>query len=137
MAIVQYNITHYTTLFTAHIPFVPHFINQPNDVSATAPFSAVFTCSAGKCGHLNITWYRREGPLPFKSVSTEVSSPTVTTSKLVISNVTNEDVGKYYCIARATRQASWSNEATLYYTGMCNENDQCYEKQFVTIILIG
>ena len=96
---------------------VPLIRTHPTDTIAAAPFSGVFTCSVIGCGHLYITWYRREAPLPTKSKSTEVSSPTVTTSTLVIPNVTNDDVGSYYCIVWANNRASRSNEAALYFSG--------------------
>ena len=103
------------------IPFIsdffPNILTHPTDTSAAAPFSGVFTCSVTGCGHLEITWHRREGSLPNKSESTEVSSPTVTTSTLVIPNVTNDDVGRYYCLIWAESTASLSNDAILYFSG--------------------
>ena len=96
----------------------PHIIAHPTDTSAAAPFSGVFTCSVTGCGHLNITWYRRGGSLPTKSESTEVSSPTVTTSTLVIPNVTSDDVGRYYCLVWANSTASRSNDVILNFSGM-------------------
>ena len=98
-------------------PF-PLILTHTTDTTAAAPFSGLFTCSVTGCGHLNITWYRRGAPLPTKSKSTEVSSPTVTTSTLVIPNVTNDDVGSYYCIVWANNRASKSNTSMLYFSGM-------------------
>ena len=102
-----------------YIDLVPHILTHPIDTSAAAPFSGVFTCSVTGCGHLNITWYRRGSSLPTKSESTEVSSPTVTTSTLVIPNATSDDVGRYYCVVWAKHIASRSNEATLHFAGTC------------------
>jgi len=95
----------------------PHILTHPTGTSAAAPFSGVFTCSVTGCGHLNITWYRRGGSLPTKSESTEISSPTNTTSTLVIPNVTSDDVGRYYCLVWANSTASLSNEAVLVFSG--------------------
>jgi len=99
------------------IGLVPYILTHPTNTSAAAPFSGVFTCSVTGCGYLNIIWHRRGHSLPTKSQSTEASSPTVTTSTLVIPNVTNDDVGRYYCLVWANLIASRSNEATLHFTG--------------------
>jgi len=78
----------------------------------------VFTCSANGYGNLNITWYRAPGLLPDKSRTSEVYSPKVTTSTLVIPNVTNDDVGSYYCVVRANSLGAWSSVAKLSNAGM-------------------
>ena len=96
----------------------PQIIVHPTDTSTAAPFSGVFTCSASGYGHLNITWYRTPGLLPDKSRTSEVYSPVVTTSTLVIPNVTNDDVGSYYCVVKANNLGAWSSKAKLSYTGM-------------------
>ena len=101
----------------SHSGLFPCITTHPNDTSAAAPFSGVFTCSVTGSGHLNITWYRRGGSLPTKSESTEVSSPTVTTSTLFIPNVTSDDVGRYYCLVWANRRGTQSYEAMLYFSG--------------------
>ena len=112
------SITIYFVLFTAQVPFAPHILTHPTDTSAAAPFSGVFTCSVTGCGHLNITWYRRGSSLPTESESTEVSSPTVTTSTLVIPNVTSEvDVGRYCCVVWANKRGAQSNDGVLYFAG--------------------
>ena len=71
-------------LIAASVHYTPRILSHLTDKTAAAPFSGVFTCSVTGCGHLNITWYRREAPLPTKSKSTEVSSPTITTSTLAL-----------------------------------------------------
>ena len=45
-------------------------------------------------------------------------SPEVTISTLVIPNVTNDDVGSYYCVVRANSLGAWSSVAKLSYAGM-------------------
>ena len=45
------------------------------------------------------------------------SSPTIVTSTLIIANVTEEDVGKYYCQVWANNIGSQSERAHLYYSG--------------------
>ena len=96
----------------------PKITTHPTDTSAAAPFSGVFTCSASGYGHLNITWYRTPGLLPDKSRTSEVYSPEVTTSTLVIPNVTNDDVGSYYCVVKAKNLGTWSRVAKLINAGM-------------------
>jgi len=80
----------------------------------------VFTCSVTGCGHLNITWYRRGDSLPTKSESTEISSPTVTTSTLIIPNVTNDDFGRYYCVVWANSRGARSKVGMLQFAGKCD-----------------
>ena len=104
-------------MYLAHTDLGPYILTHPTDTSAAAPFSGVFTCSASGYGHLNITWYRRGGSLSTKSKSTEISSPTVTTSTLVIPNVTNDDVGRYYCFVWANDRAVQSKQASLIFSG--------------------
>ena len=80
----------------------------------------MFTCSAGGHGLLDIKWYRSNvlyKVLPEKSVVSQISSPEVTTSTLVIPNVTNDDVGSYYCVVWAGRQAAQSEIVKLDIAG--------------------
>jgi len=97
-------------------------ITHPTDTSAAAPFSGVFTCSAGGYGHLNISWYREHFPseiLPQKCTTSQLSSEEITTSTLIVPNVTDEDNGKYYCVVWANKLATRSKSATLYVSSMC------------------
>jgi len=99
----------------------PHIITHPTDTSAAAPFSAVFTCSVSAFGYLNIIWYRNNEVYKTvinKSKITMTSSHNVTTSNLIIVNVTMKDSGVYYCEAWANRKASQSRSANLFYAGM-------------------
>ena len=57
-------------------------------------------------------------PLPTKANISLESSPEVTSSTLVIPNVTNSDVGKYYCVVWAGNKVSKSNAANLLFSGM-------------------
>ena len=47
-----------------------------------------------------------------------MTSDGVTTSTLIIPNVTEEDVGKYYCQVWANNIGVRSKTADLYYSGM-------------------
>ena len=93
-------------------------INQPTDTSAADPFSGVFTCSVVGYGYQNITWYKQPGILPNKHKISEVTSAGVTTSTLIIPNVTEEDVGKYHCQVWANNIGVRSKLAKLIYPGM-------------------
>ena len=90
-------------------------ITHPIDTSAAAPFGALFNCSVQVYGYLTITWYRINA-LP-KNASTLIPSINATTSILTIPNVTNEDVGTYYCEVRAGKMAIRSQPANLILAG--------------------
>ena len=74
-----------------------NIVTQPADTSAAAPFSGVFTCSVFGYGYQNITWHKTPGTFPHKCKTKEITSHGVITSTLIIPNVTEKDVGKYYC----------------------------------------
>ena len=93
-------------------------INQPTDTSAADPFSGVFTCSVAGYGYQSITWYKQSGTLPYKHKTYEVTSGGVTTSTLIIPNVTKEDVGNYYCQVWANNIGVRSIKAKLIHPGM-------------------
>jgi len=95
----------------------PHIITHPTDTSAAAPFSGVFTCSAGGYGYLSIKWERQDNKLPDKINVTQISSSEVTTSVLIIPNVTNDDAGSYYCLVQAGEKNSKSKPAKLLFAG--------------------
>ena len=92
-------------------------VTQPANTSASAPFSAVFTCSVSGYGYQNITWYKQSGMLPYKHETTELINDGVITSTLIIPNVTENDVGKYYCQVLANNIPVYSEKAHLYYSG--------------------
>jgi len=102
----------------------PRIIIHPSDTIAAAPFSGVLTCSASGYGTLLVNWVRKDldmletKPLPTKANISLESSPEVTSSTLVIPNVTNSDVGRYYCVVWARNKASRSNAAYLLFSGM-------------------
>ena len=99
----------------------PFIITQPTDTSAAAPFSAVFTCSARAVGPINVVWYRENvlnKLLPEKCTTSQVFLPQITTSTLIIPNVTEEDNGKYYCVVWANGLGTKSRRATLYASSM-------------------
>jgi len=103
------------TIFFTALP--PRIVIHPTDTSAAAPFSGVFTCSSGGYGHHNIIWYREHVSnelLPEKSTTSQVSSRDITTSTLIVPNVTEKDNGKYYCVVWANEIAIRSKSATLY-----------------------
>ena len=99
----------------------PHIITHPTDANAAAPFSGVFTCSAGGYCQLNISWYREDVPhqiIPDKCTVNQTSSPQITTSTLTIPRVIDDDADKYYCVVWANKQATRSRCATLYTSSM-------------------
>ena len=93
-------------------------IAHPTNTSAAAPFSAIFKCSIQAYGYLTVTWYRNNRyPVPEKAYSTLIPSVNVTTSILTIPNVTSEDVGIHYCVARVGRRTEESLGANLFFAG--------------------
>ena len=102
----------------------PRIITHPVNVYAAAPFSGVFTCSASGYGIVSVNWMRKDltiletMALPAKAIISLEYSPEVTTSTLLIPNVTISDVGRYYCIVWAENKASRSNIAKLLLSGM-------------------
>ena len=92
-------------------------ITQPTDTSAAAPFSGVFTCSVSGYGYQMITWHKQSGRLPHKHKTRQVTSQGITTSTLIIPNVTEEDVGEYKCQVWANNMQVDSEKADLYYSG--------------------
>ena len=107
---------HYVLLVPA-----PQIIIHPTDTSAAAPFSAVFTCSARGYGYLNITWFKNNKVyyvITDKSRIHQTSSMNVTSGTLVIHNVTEDDMGMYHCQVWASRTASQSRTANLFFSGM-------------------
>ena len=95
----------------------PHVITHPIHTTAATPFSARFSCSVQAYGRLTITWYRNNNSLPNKAYSTQISSVNMTTSVLIIPNVTSEDVGAYYCEARIKMLALQSLTGNLVLAG--------------------
>ena len=115
----------FSVIVTMHIFCVvppSEIVTQPTDASAAAPFSGVFTCSVRGFGYQNITWHKHPGTLPHKHSTTETTSHRIITSTLTIPNVTEEDVGKYYCLVWANNRGVRSKSANLYYSGMCVHN---------------
>ena len=102
----------------------PRIIIHPTDQFGAAPFSGVFTCAASGYGTLLVNWIRKDLTvwetklLPAKAIISLESSSEVTTSTLVIPNVTISDVGRYYCVVWAENKASRSNIAKLLLSGM-------------------
>ena len=88
-------------------------VTQPTDTSAADPFSGVFICSVVGYGYQNITWYKQSSVLPYKHKINKMTSGEVTTSTLIIPNVTEEDVGKYYCQVWANSIGVRSEKAKL------------------------
>ena len=88
----------------------------------------MFTCSADVYdgSALDVQWKRLGLELPSKSsYSTKVLSSGVTTSTLVVPNVTAGDVGIYYCLVWNKRKGAQSNSAYLSLAGLL-EVYQCY-----------
>lgn len=55
-----------------------------------------------------------------------MASHGVITSTLIIPNVTEEDIGKYYCYVWVNNIRVKSENANLYYSGMYVLNFVCY-----------
>ena len=104
-----------TTFFL--IVFPSNFVTQPTNTSAAAPFSGVFTCSVSGYGFQMITWLKQPGTLPHKHRTTETTSHGIVTNTLIIPNVIEEDVGKYYCQVWANKIGIRSRKATLHHAG--------------------
>ena len=102
----------------AHAAVSSTIVTHPADTSAAAPYSAVFTCSIYGYGYQNITWHRESAKLPYNHQINEVSSSRLITSTLTIPNVTEQDVGKYYCQLWANNMRTQSDQANLYYAGI-------------------
>ena len=108
--------------FDSKIVPPPLYTTHPTDTSAAAPFSGVFTCTARGYGNVSIEWKKENGDLPIKSDVTQIISPQIANSTLVIPNVTISDVGRYYCIASSGKTRAHSNYATLFFAGTININ---------------
>ena len=95
----------------------PNIITHPANTSAAAPFSGMFMCSINGHGYQNITWFRQSDTLPTKHNVSKTMSRGVITSTLIIFNVTETDVGKYYCQVWTNNRGIKSKTAILYYSG--------------------
>ena len=96
-------------------------LTHPTDTYAAAPFSGVFTCSVRGYGYQTITWYKEYGTLPHKHKVNRITSNGVVNSTLIIPNVTEQDIGKYYCRVWANNIGVVSKRADLYLSGTyCN-----------------
>ena len=101
----------------AHAASSSTFVTHPVDASAAAPFSGVFMCSVYGYGRQHITWHKTSGKLPHKHMIKKTADLTIVTSTLIIPNVTEQDVDKYYCQVWANHIGSQSERANLYYSG--------------------
>ena len=108
----------YRYVYIHYVVDIPRFVTHPTNVSAAAPFSALFSCSVQAYGYLNITWYRRNRKLvPKKAYSILLPSANETKSILTIPNVTIEDVDVYCCLMWAGRITVKSLDANLFLAG--------------------
>ena len=113
-----------------HTAFAPALITHPTNTSATAPFSGVFTCSAKGHGKLNVIWHRHNKSLPQSAHSTPTASVNEITSTLTIPNVTDKDVGTYYCVVWTSNKATRSRIASL---SLARKVDVCNLLQYMTL----
>ena len=104
-------------LYISITALAPTIITHPSDTYAAAPFSGVLTCSAKGCGKVNIIWHRQSNSLPKKAHSTSVTSANQVTNTLIIPNVNNKDIGKYYCVVWAKVTATRSKVANMFLAG--------------------
>ena len=93
-------------------------VTHPVNTTAAAPFGGVFSCSAYGYGYQRVTWHRASGKLPYKHVIKETSSSRIITSTLIIPNITEQDVGKYYCQVWTSNLGTQSDQANLLYSGI-------------------
>jgi len=103
-----------------HLVPAPEITTHPTDTSSAAPFSGVFTCAASGYGYMNITWYKNRkvyNAITNKSTMHQTSSLNITTSTLVIYDVTEDDMGVYHCLVWASSKASQSRRAKLLFSG--------------------
>lgn len=115
---IQINFFSCVSNYTVHGPKV---ITHPTDTIASAPFSALFTCSVSGFGELSVEWKKVNSlDVPVKSYHTQLSTEEFTTSTFIIPNVTKDDMGEYYCIGWIGLQASRSKSAMLHYAGKLN-----------------
>ena len=77
----------------------------------------MFTCSIYGYGYQNITWHREANKLPHDHQIKGTSSPRIITTTLIIPNVTEQDVGKYYCQVWTDNMRTQSDRASLYFAG--------------------
>ena len=110
-------------------------VTQPIDTSAAAPFSAVFTCAVEGYGYQNITWHKQTGTLLHKHMTSQMTSIEIVTSTLIISNVTKEDAGKYYCRVLANNIYVESKRAELYYSGMYTNYYKAFETENLWFVI--
>ena len=104
-------------MYVCFIASPSSIVIQPTNTSAAAPFSGVFTCSVEGYGFQNITWYKRFGTLPYKHNIEDMILQGVVTSTLIIPNVTEEDIGEYYCQVWANNIEVRSISANLHLSG--------------------
>ena len=64
-----------------------------------------------------LIWHRESAKLPYNHQINEVSSSRLITSTLTIPNVTEQDVGKYYCQVWANNMRAESDRANLDHAG--------------------
>ena len=100
-----------------HLAVSSSIVTHPTDTSAAAPYSAAFICSIYGYGYQNVTWHRESSKLPYDHQIREIPSPRIITTILTISNVTEQDAGKYYCQVWANNMRAQSDRANLYYAG--------------------
>ena len=86
----------------------------------------MFTSSIYGYGYQNVTWHREDSKLPHNHQIKEISLPRIIRTTLIIPNVTEQDVGKYYCQVWANNMRTQSDRANLHYVGYDNSiNIQC------------
>ena len=113
----KHNVQHCLAILLMFTVFGPQITIHPTNTSAAAPFSGIFTCSGRGRGNVSIYWMKENSDLPSKSIITLMSSPSITNTTLVIPNVTEDDLGRYYCIVWADSYATKSKVAQLFFSG--------------------
>ena len=109
----------YVYICVYHVVAAPQVVTHPTNISAAAPFNALFKCSVQGYGYLTVTWYKNNKKLVSKKVNhTVISLLNITASVLTIPNVTIEDVGAYYCVVWAKLKAARSLAANLILAGI-------------------
>ena len=102
----------------------PRIIEDPMDTKRPVTQTAVLVCVGQGYGFVDVSWFKgrgkRRNPIPNTSTVTTMVTPDNITSILTISNLTNNDGGKYKCIYNNSGGEMQSSIATLTIGSKCS-----------------